>query len=298
MKHIKIIILLLCCYTQNAIGQNSYIPLNLNNTCYWINHYTRYDPILVCEGDILTYVEKDTIINSLTYHLLRSKILDETIACTNNQINFKNTTIYLREDTIQKKLYRLYDGPLFEIPYIDYNLSVSDVIQGCIPYSIIDSINYTTVNNVVRKSQWFNVPTIGISRTIEGIGSTISFPFCMNNTGMGYTVFELKCYKKDGQLLYSKNVNDTCYTSFPVNILPQQENQIVVSFFQNTLSISNVKSSINVSVYSMTGKKIFNAVNLTSDTKINLTNNLASGLYTVIINDGKKQSVQKIIISN
>jgi hypothetical protein len=291
-----VIILFIINFQSGLIAQPAYQPMNLTLDCYWVNHYKVYDPGIVCEGDIVTYYEKDTIINTHNYQKLKSIIIQETTSCSSFYTIFKNSIIYLREDTILHEIFHLYSSSLNEIPFINYNLNVNDIIQECSPYSIIDSISYSSVNNIVRKSQWFNIPTIGTSRTIEGIGRTINFPICIESD-MWFTILELKCFKNNGQFLYTKTPSDSCNISIPLATKYNEEKKCTIQYFNNQLILNSEKTNYSYKILSMEGKLLYASYYNQHQQKIDLSSILPDGIYIAVITSEKENYIQKCIVN-
>jgi hypothetical protein len=82
-------------------------------------------------------------------------------------------------------------------------------------------------------------------------------------------------------------------------VLSVEANEViqVVLYPNPTTGLLNIQTnrSIDIAVFDITGKKVFNASNISNENQIDLSS-LNAGLYLVKLNDGTSESTQKLII--
>jgi|GEM_PF-4303765 len=152
---------------------NVYFPLPVDSAYWIVTHYEYVN----CSGivEIFNYrIEKDTTINSQTYHVV-SRTFNSTYCtypCCNNDFSYA----YLRQDSLNKKVFCIIPSKGINNDSIlyDFNLNVGDSI----PYGIINSNNLLiTVTGIdsffyegsYKKQYLLDPANISL---IEGIGFT------------------------------------------------------------------------------------------------------------------------------
>jgi hypothetical protein len=102
------------------INAQTYTPMNLDTTCFWVNSCQVYFNGPKCDNSITSFIEKDTVINSMQYFKLVSYFNSSSI--TPNCIfylGYINTPHFIREDTLAKKVW-MYDGANPETLLVDF----------------------------------------------------------------------------------------------------------------------------------------------------------------------------------
>ena len=100
-------------FTCQASAQ-SYIPLHLDTSCFWVLDYKQYDAYWVASGEHTAYVAGETTFNGKNYFVIdaypSAAPYVSSLIYLNQYMN--GNTNYLREDTAAKKIYSA-DGKLY-----------------------------------------------------------------------------------------------------------------------------------------------------------------------------------------
>ncbi len=298
MKTIKILFILLFPVVLSAQG---YIKL-INNDFYW--DIPEADMGYICQGfgENGPYRYKfngDTVIDGVTYSkLYYSNFINQNEPPAPNCPPFAVDTsfilqphIFMREDTIEKKVYRYttFNGTSEEIILYDFSLEQGDSVHfsDFYPDSYIDTIyDITTYDGVTRKLfEIAPVSELNGGFYIEGIGGAAGLfdvPYYYYEAG-----YWLMCVKDtDDNPIWSNNsecydfingVNDAV-TGPVVNIFPNP--------FISTIYIESAFDRISVRIYNYTGQQ-----ELTQDTFYNKkidVSGLLPGIYLVQVLKGNK----------
>lgn len=272
-----------------AISQ-SYHKFIEGNKKWWINYTCDNQGGCNKQFDkgLLYYFEGDTIINSISYSILKSKVVWSSLI----PIGTTNNVGYYREDSVNQKVYIYYFGNSInkinnrEVLLFDYNLKVGDSfnsINRCsdamnsLTLTKIDTISTTNVN--LRKFT-FN----DNSSYMESIGSinpgfvvTDTFSVCIAD----YQNPVIQCVKENNTVLYGNNCDNTSLKSqtmkFNVDISPTI---MIDKLYVKT----NCDSFANIIIYSINGCNIISKKLDSNNNEITVTE-LTKGMYYYVLSD-------------
>lgn len=304
MRKIFCLVLSAFGFTFSKAQTSPYI--HLDTSCVWIHDLDYYDGFdsfpFTCNGEVTTYVEKDTImINKKWFKLITYPSSD---AISNfSTMNWKCYGIakefvsYVHEDTINNIVYDASFGG--DSLLIQYNLVQGDTIKSYPGNRIIDSITVEIFNGVARACKWSYVTILGQStRIIEGIGPETNFPIQYFGE-WAKPAYYLKCFKKNGITLYPNNPIDSCIKKpiIPLNIL-EEHSDVGVQFYHNQLSIKGEFLPISYSIFDMSGRKILEEQIREFKFARNLQSILPTGIYILHVQTKKEKLTQKISITD
>jgi len=289
MKNILLLLFLSFgyCYGQTY----TYQPMNLDTSCFWVHQYYYWSNggLTECYGERITIVEKDTLIGANLFYKLRTytsdiNISDPKIVCDNMHFKYDNI-IYLREDT---SIHKLLDS--FGNIVIDFDKNIGDTMDvGLLSNNpIVDSITINSYNGVTRKAHWGQVGLLGPYATIEGIGANFNFPVREYGEWMN-PVYTLKCYSKNGQIIYPDNPIDSCVRNPKVfvGIEDYSIKKVKYSIINRRFQIlESSEYPIKFSLYDLTGKALYNAI-IKKDEHIDVPEFITAGLYLLSLGNSK-----------
>jgi hypothetical protein len=312
----KLLILFIVFFSWSAQAQTyTYKPLNLDTSSFWIQEFHVYYgfPQLNLKGEVLQYVEKDTLINNKTYSKIRGYC---TVPYRDSfsfhpwfslsELNCYNPTIFIREDTVAMKVYRLESMVTFnEVVLLDFDLQVGDSISHIPPDSLgygfpVDSISMVNIEGVNRRVYFTN--PIGIYERIEGIGANMNFPD-VGASEWGTPRFSLKTFVKNNTVLIRRvgYPIDSCYKKsralncWPLAMSELHAAEIGYYFSNNMLYISNYITPIKFEVFNPSGQSVFK-----DNVKVGFYEhdfyNLPKGIYIIHIQSEEKQLIEKILV--
>jgi len=203
MRKIKFLLITLFLLEALATIAQNYHPTLVANRCM----YYRYASFNVAYDYYYKVLEDDTLINCLRYkRILRQS--DDSV--------FKSKKYYLmREDTIQKRIYRYDNGQ--ETLLYDFSVPLfSNFYVGGYPYILvqIDTVN-TSLGTRKMYRYKENLSSPKTFNIIESIGSTIDFSMVFNI--VSDPSYILKCFYAQNRLSYSYGSTSNCLDS----ILPK-----------------------------------------------------------------------------
>ncbi len=277
MKKLFPIFIFICASLFSQAQSYQYIPLDLDTSSFWIQKYHYYSgnsgsPIQI-NGEVVQYVEKDTIINTKTYHKVRGynttyiplmgSLAFNTAA---DKYNCYNPIIYLYDDTVNQKVLSWY--PSNDVSLLNYNLSIGDSLNYLPPSTStyakfpVDSTSIKTYFGVSRKTM-FGTMTFGntLYWTIEGVGASVNFPD-VGSGEWGTPLFSLSAYLKNDTVLYKDQnfSSDSCYKKqrgnsacAPLSISEKEVIRSLVTYSNNKLNIERVNMQLDISLISMHG---------------------------------------------
>lgn len=294
----KIVIIILLFYNFKSNGQ-SYIPLNLDTSSYWVFDYRSYFAGEAVHGEKTTQVFGDTIISGKKYFKLVTfaTIPPEVFNPTYLGYYYTKDTQLIREDTITKQVFEYIYGAIGDNLILDFNLSIGDTMP-MIDYQpfnnfFVDSIDSQLILGVTRKIQHSHFGLIVPDyQTIEGIGATINFP--PHGIGeWGIPFYTLKCYSKNGVQLFG-DASTPCIKSFPLTFQEKTISNIECKVQNRNIIIEN--SSLNkleVKLINLNGQII--SKETTTQAYLNLNyNSIPSGIYILHISSNKNVLNKKI----
>ena len=129
-------------FTCQASAQ-SYIPLHLDTSCFWVLDYKQYDAYWVASGEHTAYVAGETTFNGKNYFVIDAYPSAAPYVSSSIYLNqyMNGNTNYLREDTAAKKIYFYSMSGNTEKIYLDFDLQPGDttIAYGDKSY-LIDSV--------------------------------------------------------------------------------------------------------------------------------------------------------------
>jgi len=287
MKKLSLLIILIM-FCSFGFSQ-SYHKFIEKNKKWWIDY--------TCDGmggcsnitnkGMLYYFEGDTIINSTSYKVLKSKVVWSSLIT----IGWTNKVGYYREDSINKKVYIYYFGrsgykiPTREILLYDFNLKIGDSfnsMKGC-PQTmnslIVTKIDTIITTNANLRKFIFN----DNSSYVESVGSinpatiiTDTFTVCIGD----YPVSTIQCVKTGDNIIYGNNCVNTALkklTTMNIDILP--------TIMTDKLRIEmNSDTFADLNIYSVNGWKVVTKKLYSNNEEISVRG-LTSGMYYYVLYD-------------
>jgi len=300
-----LIFLSLCNLIYGNSRAHNYIPFPMDSTSWRVLvHY--YSPITCDEEYILDYsFWGDTLINNINY----KKVTSQSLFYRNNRGNYfcsglgsYYSEVYIRQDSLGKKVYLISYGDTTELLLYDFNLTISDTLKNtrlansmacnnsC--DAIVQSVDSVLIDSFYHLRWNFDV----IDPIIEGFGSSAN-PFdagwwfhvaCIHRNLSTYYGYELA----PGDSFAEHNV-----CSFVVDV-PKLENPAnnISTTFNNTnkeLIIEKGNYTINETIFirviDITGRIVLKSSLLFGNLntlKIKMPN-IENGQYIVQITDNK-----------
>lgn len=289
MRKIFIFFLFIACRATSQV----YLPLNIDTTSIWVHEFYYYSgssgaPVS-CYAERTTIVEKDTIIGLYAYHKLVSYLSDDMGSLTSGScysaIPKYDRVTFVREDSVNRKVYKIWGNGTDSV-ILDYNVNIGDTLElGAGNLNpIVDSITTENFLGVTRTCRWGHIYlTSNIYRTIEGIGASSNFP----EIGYGEWLipeFNLKCYKKNGVILFQRDITDTCLKKTKINVSVNDinKNPIYYTSSVNSFSVFNADNeAIELKVYSIDGKTVFKKSFYENNYLFSFDSHLNDGLYII-----------------
>ena len=278
--------------------------INIDTSCVWVHDLDYYDGFdgfpFTCNGEVTTYVEKDTFFNNKIWYKL--VMYPSTDAISNfYTMNWKCYGIakqyvrFIHEDTINKIVYSAQFGG--DSLLLQYDLMLGDTVKSHPGNRIIDSITVENFNGISRTCKWSFISIIGQSkRIIDGIGPESNFPISYFGV-WDRPSYYFKCFKKNGVTLYPNNPLDSCIKKplVPVGINEWKAN-LFVNFSSNQLTIQHVNHKLMYFIFDLTGRKIISEEVKEQNYTKSFGHLLPSGIYILQINNGTQYLNRKIVI--
>ena len=286
----KVLLIILVFASVKTFSQNAYTPMNFDTSCYCVNYLNIYFGGTTCSGSLVSYIGKDTLLNAQQYFKMTNYA--STIDVGGNCVKGFNGSFFVREDTIQRKIYKYIGGNIEEV-LVDFSLNAGDTLKIGIGHFQIDSISTDTIFGIPRRRQWYHTIMGGKQSTIEGIGNSINFPFGGYYGEWDTPYFQLLCYGKNGTLYFGLQ---NCTKTAPVWSKFFNKNNLSLNFSENILSVRNITGLTTLSVYTLLGNKVYGEKIEKENYSKDLSAVLLNGLYIVVVHDEKQKSVLKVII--
>lgn len=298
-----------CCITLSVFGQE-YRPM-LKEGARWNEYYTVGDP--PCNFTIK--IVGDTVLNGFVY----KKLVEDPLC----GLSILNDFRFLREDTIEKKIYETFGEGGDESVLYDFSLSVGDTFyyDRNRKFKIIDSITNNIQNPFFCGDIENNAPDLSIDNPrvyylngspspiiwVEGIGSLAGSFRNTTTWGGGFPFTTVLCNNnnEDGELFHYIFCEEPVYCrSEGVNTISNHNvtSHLYISIFPNPATIELYIDSylpkeyniIRFNVYDTSGRlvqnHIYDGVNTIS------VNNLLGGVYFLeILTDQYQRSIHKFI---
>jgi hypothetical protein len=255
--------------------------------------------------------------NDFTYRKNDTIVVNDTI------YYYAYYDYYLREDTIDGKLYCRFGGNGINSEdhvICDMRLNVGDtfylppsfsMFDDRFRYMIADSINYINgrkiiyFNKTIEDFGW-GVPPYGYDNScfddirrvkfVEGIGANNYFP--LQGWYGWYGPSLLLCVHKNDTLSFMANSIFGCYQQCPANIKYNEKSELKTTIIDNQLQI-NFPEDINVQhgelfIFDAVGHCYYNKGIKNSPEYINISY-LTSGMYILLYSDGKNKLRTKFV---
>lgn len=279
----------------------TYSPFNIDTSCFWLHDMYTYvfDNINMttvhCQAETMTLVEKDTLINTEQFFVLKTFTIgisqNQGYQC--NQFFPNGITSLIKEDTINHSILQLRSyGIVSDTSLIEFDQNVGDTLfmfHNVLSFIIVDSIKFENYNGVTRKTLFVhsNTPTYSF-KIIEGIGSIYNFP-SIAFLEFGYPSSILKCYSRQGKILYGDTSNP-CQKmpSLPVSIREQNKvSNFEIQPFENYIAIKNKNLlKLEVAICNIYGQTIFHDIFQESLKEIDIKS-FVSGLFIISVSSDK-----------
>lgn len=262
MKKFLFAILILLSFEVKAQSY-SYIPMDLDTTCFWVWEYHNYNglPIIICYGVIVTDIVGDSTFNGYKYFKMRHYWTDLN-ACNISIDVTQEGFDWIREDTLAKILYNWNQDTI-----INFNLDIGDTLEVGVPSSyapiLVDSVTYDYIGGMNRRRIWGEVnafPSV-IFSSIEGVGLTINMPGFLWNE-WATPRYTLLSYCKQNTLLYNKDTSYNTCVKPPkmkgnIGVLDQRGVNFKYIFQNNQLTLTESDTwPVKLRIYDLSGKII------------------------------------------
>jgi hypothetical protein len=275
--------------------------INIDTSCIWVHDFHYYDGFagfpFNCDGEVTTYIEKDTLINNLHYFKLITYPSADAISSSATRDweckGLAKTRIsYLYEDTLNNVIKRF----VYDSISLQYNLQIGDTVKSHLNYTI-DSITSEMYNGIARICRWSHLNMSNFKyRIIDGIGAELNFPISLYGEWQ-FPVYFLKCFKKNGVTLYPNNPVDSCIKKplVPVGIKEWEKN-LLVNFSSNQLTIQHANHKLIYSIFDLTGRKLISVEVNEPNYQKSFNFLYPSGIYILQIKNENHYLNQKIVI--
>jgi hypothetical protein len=268
----KILLFFILFFSFQVAFSQSYVPFPTQVGSQWREYYEwNYGATnqSLCEKKIYTIVG-DTILDSMNYQVVQEKLNRSSSTFQNCSVLTPisaNDSIYLRNDTANKKVWIRFDGNNPDTLLYDFDLKVGDTMYSLARYRnssssfdvVLDSIDTVTYGGIQRrrfnfKSPWY--PWGSIKHVIEGIGGTHSFlnPF-FEGYGWGYS--DLVCFSTPSQKIYPDSLTSCrIITSLSNENLKVKQVVIFPNPTQGQIPIQEIENAELIQLYNIHGQKV------------------------------------------
>jgi hypothetical protein len=247
------------------------------------------------------YSSGDTLINSYNYKKIYKSFVYLTSTGPNSPCDpvppwgYSGYVGALRDDSISKKAFFVFQNESNDSLLYDYNLNVGDTIKGCIS---INDVIVTSVDSIIigshERKKW-NYSSTGF--IIQGIGTDAGL-IDIINTGGG-TFSSLICVKDSSSTIFTSGH----YSEMGCNLIYEELNEINsvnnVNCYPNpfytetSLQTNKLFKNATLTIYNSYGQMVKQIDNLAGQTIIFQRDNLPSGLYFFRLTQDNK-----IIVTN
>lgn len=281
-------------------GAQTYMPLSLDTSCYWVLDVAYYEAGYMLTGEHTAVVRRDTIVNSVNYSEVNSypSAAPSGWDVASYLPYYKQAIkIFLREDVVQRKVFSSYTPGGPETLLVDYGLQAGDSLRIYCYYNAayVDSAVQKNINGILRRCQYGHRSPGGPIQTIEGVGAISNFPvsgfgeWCMPR-------YHLKCFSKGGVVLYGDAMQGCVRKSAWTSIESYSKQPVSYTYSDRQLRVVNSQQrEVNVRVYDMTGKVFINE-SFTSATKTILLGDHPAGLMIVRLDCDGSNTIDKIVV--
>lgn len=239
------------------------------------------------------FIGADTIINDKTY-----AILYESTRRPSDTNVYSHISGFLRDEDNHKKVYFLprWKGASEKLLY-DFTIKIDSIFmtEDFREFRVIniDSIQVKGVKKLrIQFALLYNIwigdppPLVFHHEWIEDIGSPQGF-LKYSYTSIDRIQFSLLCFKLNNELMLENDFHYDCSYAGPLNSIYTEKTE-ELSIYPNPasdlLTVQSKKIIYNLSIYSVTGEKVYQVFPQNAFYQVNLTN-LKSGLYFVSIDN-------------
>ncbi len=286
------------------------VPFQLDNAI-WYEYYVDAEAYENKQGKgdwyhygYFTLDTCDTVINNFKYK--------QVIAELNGEL-FNNTTLFIREDTIARRVYLM--NRFTERVLYDFSLEVGDTAPHYSftqQFPIVQSIDTINIGGVLRKvinfshsndiDVWFSNGTNYMQELswIEGIGSTqgFLFPF-VESSEYGSFANVLVCYSSNDSIIYHNSHFTDC---MPTNTITSPESTPSITAYPNpakdriTLEFGEARFS-TLRLVNTAGATVLETALTGHDPQHTLQlKGLPAGIYSCILSGKDGTATQKIVV--
>ena len=306
----NIIIFFISIFTASNSNSQNYIPFNLDSTSFWINELSTYvydhvnSTTVYCQAKTMTYVEKDTLINSEKYSILKTFTIDisQNGGYQCNQIYPNGIISLIKEDTINHSIVQLrVNGFGPDSSFIEFDHNVGDTLfnfNNLLQFLVIDSISLENYNGINRRTlHLHNTVSLYNFKIIEGIGATNNFPSIVFQE-FGYPGSKLKCYSKKGTILYG-DTTVACQKLPPLPVKTvnlEKLHAIKITAFDNMVRVDNNNLiELEIHISNIYGATLFHCKFKGAEKTISL-NDFNRGIYYINVTSNEHRETQIISI--
>lgn len=258
-----------------------------------------------CEKRIYIIVG-DTVLDSMNYQIIQEKLNRNTSTFQNCSVlapTYASDSIYLRNDTANKKVWIRFDGNNPDTLLYDFSLTVGDTLFSLarLPsppssiYGVVDSIDTVSYGGVKRLRFLFQPNSYTSQYIIEGIGGTFSFLNPLFD-GYGYATSNLECFSTPSQNIYPDSATNCRLVT---KLQPVRSEIANIAIYPNpTKGVININSSLEVEIvqlYNALGQQVQEIIPIKQD-NIVIELEGPSGVYFMCLHlkDGKSKSFKLI----
>jgi hypothetical protein len=284
--------------------------MNLDTSCFWVNNFYYYQGFsggpFSCSGETTSYVEKDSIINNIEYKKIVTYSSSDFSSSVNTfQMIFqcysiapKHFSTFFREDTFQKKIFRIIDFTSGQEELLsDFNLQIGDTLKYLGNFNpIVDSIGTENFNGVLRKVIYSTINS-NTYKLIEGVGGNINFPL-LGYGEWGIPIHTLKCYSKGGQIIYGDTSQPSLKKpAIAVSTKDIFKNSFTLNYSNNSFQINNPNNEkLKIVLLDLMGNKIISETTNSIYYQSKIAHSISTGIYFLQVGNEKGSVVKKIAV--
>lgn len=300
MKNFILIIGLIYCST-NLSSQNYHKLIEPNKNWYVIYHCTQ------CGGydhHRKYFFEGDTLINGVPYTILKAEVYKGYINYPlEPPEGFIYNIGYLREDTLNRKVYYYYLKSRHqhcesqELLLYDFNLSINDTFKTIIPCYSLDSCFYLTnrLNNIeslqLKNGEIINNFIFDHGSYSEYLGNSFPLPIDTFYTCIANYEYTFICLKKNNEPIHG----DLCNLVYS-NELSQNVTDIYPNPASTTLTINNPSNEkLRMLIFNINGIKMLEKELYSNHETITIQELSAGIFFYKIVNEERVLQNGKLI---
>jgi len=209
-------------------------------------------------------ITKDTLINSKVYQKLQRTTRHEIYHSGSNVSYSKETFGYLRNDSLNKKVYVRLKDSTSDVLFYDFDLQVGDTLKGTffnnsttiLNYNQVDSIGFIRISSNLHRVFFFN-RNCNTDTLIEGVGWNTG-AFMESIPCFLAATYDLECLSVNGNSYYpDSSYSCDLITGIKDNRLLIQDRTIVFpNPIHETFQIDSPIAFENIQLYNNKGQMI------------------------------------------